>query len=103
MTDTADATAVAGIWRPDDPLPPIHQLSLPTPFKVGPVNSYIVDTEPLTLVDCGPLTEEAWAALEAGLAAHGWRVQDIGRLIITHGHVDHWGLAARIVAISGAE
>ncbi|HUS13483.1 MAG TPA: MBL fold metallo-hydrolase [Chloroflexia bacterium] len=102
MTD-ADVAPGPGTWRPDDPLPSIQQISLPTPFKVGPVNSYVVATEPLTLVDCGPLTDEAWVALERGLADLGRRVQDIGRLIITHGHVDHWGLAARIVARSGAE
>src|SRR5690349_2423737 len=90
-------------WRPDGPLPPITRLALQTPFKVGPVNSYVVDDDPLTLVDCGPLTAQAWTDLVAGLAALGRRPEEVGRLIITHGHADHWGLAARIVAASGAE
>jgi glyoxylase-like metal-dependent hydrolase (beta-lactamase superfamily II) len=93
----------AGQWRPDGPMPPITRLELRTPFKVGPVNSYVVDEDPLTLVDCGPLTEDAWADLQAGLARLGRRPEEIRRLIITHGHVDHWGLAARIVGLSGAE
>ncbi|HMA33707.1 MAG TPA: MBL fold metallo-hydrolase [Chloroflexia bacterium] len=91
-----------GAWRPDGPLPPITRLELRTPFKVGPVNSYLVDTDPLTLIDCGPLTDAAWTDLTEGLARVGRRPAEIGRLIITHGHVDHWGLAARIVALSGA-
>lgn len=93
----------AATWRPDGPLPPITRLELRTPFKVGTVNSYVVDSDPLTLVDCGPYTEDAWDDLCAGLAALGRRPEEIGRLIITHGHVDHWGLAARIVDRSGAE
>src|SRR4051812_13912624 len=102
MTEEA-APGTGGEWRPDAPLPPITRIELPTPFPVGPVNCYIVDEDPLTLVDCGPLTEDAWAELQAGLGRQGRRVQDIRRLIITHGHVDHFGLAARIVELSGAE
>ena len=90
-------------WRPDAPLPPLTRIELRTPFQVGSVNSYVVDTEPLTLVDCGLLTEDSWTDLVAGLAALGRRPEEIGRLILTHGHVDHWGLAARIVGLSGAE
>jgi glyoxylase-like metal-dependent hydrolase (beta-lactamase superfamily II) len=41
-------------------------------------------------------------ALEAGLAALGRRVQDIQRVIVTHHHADHMGLAAEIVQRSGA-
>jgi glyoxylase-like metal-dependent hydrolase (beta-lactamase superfamily II) len=92
-----------GVWRPDGPLPPITRLELRTPFKVGPVNSYVVDEDPLTLVDCGPRTDAAWDDLVTGLARIGRQPEDVRRLIITHGHVDHWGLAARIVALSGAE
>jgi len=95
--------ALDAAWRPEGPRPAITQLELRTPFKVGPVNSYVVDEDPLTLVDCGPRTDEAWDDLVAGLASIGRQPEDVRRLIITHGHVDHWGLAARIVALSGAE
>lgn len=81
----------------------LHRLILPTPFPVGPVNVYLAEGDPLTLIDTGPLAEATWAALEAGLAAHGYRVEDLRRLLITHHHVDHVGLAAEIVERSGAE
>ncbi len=90
-------------WRPDAPLPPITRFELHTPFQVGTVNAYLVDDDPLTLVDCGPRTDAAWAGLDAALAAHGRRPADVGRVIITHAHVDHWGLAARLAALGGAE
>ena len=32
----------------------IHRLAIPTPFAVGRVNVYLIEDEPLTLVDAGP-------------------------------------------------
>ena len=32
----------------------VHVLPVPTPFAVGRVNCYLVDDDPLTLVDAGP-------------------------------------------------
>lgn len=43
----------------------IVPLSLPTPYPVGPVNAYLLPGPPVTLVDCGPKTDDARAALEA--------------------------------------
>jgi glyoxylase-like metal-dependent hydrolase (beta-lactamase superfamily II) len=86
-------------------MPPayLHSLALPTPFPVGPVNVYLAEGDPLTLIDTGPLHAASLAALEAALAARGRRVEDIGVLLITHHHVDHLGLAAEIARRSGAE
>lgn len=80
----------------------IVPLSLPTPYPVGPVNAYLLPGPPVTLVDCGPKTQEARAALEQGLARAGTSLARIDRLIITHSHVDHFGLAAVVKAASGA-
>ena len=81
----------------------IHQITLPTPFPVGPVHAYLMQGDPLTLIDTGPQTAAALAALQAGLAEHGVLLGDIQRVIITHAHADHYGLAGTIVAASGAE
>lgn len=80
----------------------IIPLSLPTPYPVGPVNAYLLPGPPLTLVDCGPKTPEALEALEAGLMQAGSDLGLIERLVITHGHLDHFGLAATVAAASGA-
>lgn len=77
-------------------------LSLPTPFPVGPVNAFLLPGPPVTLVDCGPKTDAARAALEEGLAATGHSLPAIDRLVLTHGHTDHFGLAAVVAAVSGA-
>lgn len=80
----------------------LHTITLPTPFDVGPVNVYLFDGPEPTLVDTGPRTSRTMAALREGLAAHGYAPADLRRIIITHAHADHFGLAAQIVAESGA-
>ena len=81
---------------------PPQRLIIPTPFPVGPVNVYLLDGPEPTLVDAGPDTEAAWTALRAGLAARGYALSAVRRLVLTHAHSDHCGLAARVVAASGA-
>jgi glyoxylase-like metal-dependent hydrolase (beta-lactamase superfamily II) len=82
----------------------LFQLIVPTPFPVGPVNVYLaVDEEgSLTLVDVGPRTKAAREALDQQLASLGYAVTDIRRIVITHAHTDHFGLAGDIVKVSGA-
>jgi glyoxylase-like metal-dependent hydrolase (beta-lactamase superfamily II) len=81
----------------------IHRLSVPTPFMVGRVNAYLIEDEPLTLVDSGPNSAKALDELEQALAAHGRRIEDIGLLVISHQHMDHFGLASILARRSGAE
>lgn len=83
----------------------LHALELPTPFPVGPITVFLADApgEPLTLVDTGPLTRKTMAALEAALARHGCAPRHLERILLTHGHVDHVGLAADLAAASGAQ
>jgi glyoxylase-like metal-dependent hydrolase (beta-lactamase superfamily II) len=77
------------------------RIELPTQFDVGSVNSYLfIDSEP-TLVDCGVDMPASWDALLAGLAKHDLTPADISRIVITHPHVDHFGQAAKIAALSG--
>jgi len=81
----------------------LHTISLPTPFPVGPVNVYLAEGEPLTLVDTGPRYDLAREALGAALAGRGYRVAGLQRIVLTHAHPDHCGLAAELVRASGAE
>lgn len=71
-------------------------IAIPTPFLVGDVNVYIIDDEPLTLIDTGPKTPEAVTALREGLSRHGIKLSDIQRIVLTHAHEDHCGLAKTI-------
>jgi glyoxylase-like metal-dependent hydrolase (beta-lactamase superfamily II) len=71
----------------------IIPISLPTPFYIGPVNVYLIAEDPITLIDTGPKTKEAAAALRAGLRGAGFLTSDIRRIVLTHAHEDHCGLA----------
>jgi glyoxylase-like metal-dependent hydrolase (beta-lactamase superfamily II) len=81
----------------------IHCLAVPTPFAVGRINCYLVEDEPLTLVDAGPNSATSLTALEAALGEHGRRVEDLERIVVTHQHIDHIGLLDILAGRSGAE
>jgi glyoxylase-like metal-dependent hydrolase (beta-lactamase superfamily II) len=81
----------------------IHRLPIPTPFRVGAVNCYLVDDEPLTLVDVGPNSGRSLAALEDAMRERGRRVEDLQRIVISHQHTDHLGLVGVLADRSGAE
>lgn len=74
----------------------IHQIAVPTPFYVGDVNVYLIAEDPVTLIDTGPKTKTAELALREGLRARGLRFANIERILLTHAHEDHCGLAKQI-------
>jgi glyoxylase-like metal-dependent hydrolase (beta-lactamase superfamily II) len=81
----------------------IHRLAIPTPFAVGRVNVYLIEDDPLTLVDAGPNSATAFDELGRGIAALGHTLEDIELVILTHPHIDHLGLVALVASRSGAE
>ena len=81
----------------------IHRFRIPTPFAVGRVNCYLLEDEPLTLVDTGPNSGKALDELQTRLAARGHSIDDIELVIVTHQHIDHLGLVEIVVEHSGAE
>ncbi|MGO9750672.1 MAG: MBL fold metallo-hydrolase [Solirubrobacteraceae bacterium] len=93
---------------PEEAPPPaasagIHCLTIPTPFAVGPVNCYLIEDRPLTLVDTGPNSGTALDALERALRGRGHELEDLELIVLTHEHVDHIGLLEIIVERSGAQ
>ncbi len=81
----------------------VHCLAVPTPFAVGRVNCYLIEDDPLTLVDAGPNSGTSLTVLEAALAEHGRRVEELELIVVTHQHIDHIGLVDIIAKRSGAE
>lgn len=74
----------------------IIPLSVPTPFYVGDVNVYLIKEDPLTLIDVGPKTAEASATLRQKLKENGINFADVRRIVLTHAHEDHCGLAKQV-------
>jgi glyoxylase-like metal-dependent hydrolase (beta-lactamase superfamily II) len=93
MSDPYEPAAAAGIQR----------LAIPTPFAVGRVNVYLIEDDPLTLVDAGPNSGSSLDDLQRQLDGHGYAIQDIELVLITHQHIDHIGLVEIVASHSGAE
>ena len=75
---------------------------------VDSVNMHVLaDGDRVTLVDCGvwrpDLPDGGLAAVEAGIEAAGYALRDVARIVITHAHIDHYGLAGRLMDATGAE
>lgn len=68
----------------------ISQLKVPIPYDLREVNCYIVEGEKgYTIVDTGDCTEEAQALWEQMLP----KDKPIEKVLLTHAHTDHIGLA----------
>jgi glyoxylase-like metal-dependent hydrolase (beta-lactamase superfamily II) len=81
----------------------IHRLPIPTPFLVGRVNCYLIEDQPLTLVDTGPNSGKSLDELERTLAQRGHAIEDLELIVITHQHMDHLGLLEILARRSGAD
>ena len=76
--------------------PGIYRIILPLPGeKPGPVNAYLFTGKIVTLLDTGTL--KAVPVLERALAGLGMTFSDIDQIILTHGHIDHYGAAHAVV------
>jgi glyoxylase-like metal-dependent hydrolase (beta-lactamase superfamily II) len=81
----------------------IHMIAVPTPFLVGRVNCYLIEDDPLTLVDTGPNSGKSLDELTQALHELGHSIEDLGLIVITHQHMDHVGLLEILARRSGAE
>lgn len=84
-------------------MPGLFKIRLPMPYALDQVNVYLLEADPLTLIDTGPIMRGVEADLFAALRRTGHEAGEIGRILITHAHADHMGLAARLKEASGAE
>lgn len=89
--------------------PGITRVSLPIGLNgIETVNSYLIeDGDNLTVLDCGlwrpDPDEQGLLALERAMNGHGYVLADISRIVVTHAHIDHYGLAGKLMEVSGAE
>jgi glyoxylase-like metal-dependent hydrolase (beta-lactamase superfamily II) len=81
----------------------IYRIALPVPFPIATINVYLINDSPKTLIDAGIKTRVSFEALKRGIENLGLELQDIERILLTHGHIDHYGQAQAISGISGAE
>jgi glyoxylase-like metal-dependent hydrolase (beta-lactamase superfamily II) len=93
-----------------EPAPGVFRLVLPLPFPgLTEVNAYLLrDDDSVTLVDCGIFDPDAardhgWMDLEEAFDGAGEALERMARLVVTHPHVDHYGMAGRLVKATGCE
>lgn len=80
----------------------VRRVSLPTPFRVGRVNCYVLLERPVTVLDPGTLQPGSLAKLRELLKANGRDFDDIEQIIVSHHHADHCGAAAVLAARADA-
>jgi glyoxylase-like metal-dependent hydrolase (beta-lactamase superfamily II) len=95
--------------------PGVHRLALPLGIHGVPtVSAYLLSGQDGdTLVDCGiaagPVEggagggPDACSLLVEALHASGSSLTRVARLVVTHAHIDHFGLAGEVVRRSGGE
>lgn len=105
------APAAAIVRNPVPDRPEIHQIELPLAWETAAstilgspdaAQVYLVESDPLTLIDTGVRTPDSRAALEGALERLGYGFADIERVVITHAHRDHFGLVQTLRS-AGAE
>ena len=82
----------------------IYPLYVPMPFfgAGGSTNAYLIELEQgLLLFDAVVATPPAEAALADAVSRAGRRLADIGRIVLSHGHVDHYGGARGVAERAG--
>lgn len=71
----------------------IHRLCVYTPFGTAPTNVYVLEGDRIGLFDTGVDHPRARMELHEGLKSLGIAETDVELVIVSHGHIDHHGLA----------
>jgi glyoxylase-like metal-dependent hydrolase (beta-lactamase superfamily II) len=102
-----------GTRSPAEVAPGVFRLVLPLGIHgISSVNGYLLeDASGDTLVDCGIAVaaesstgaDDGTSVLAKALAECGSSFDRLQRLVVTHAHIDHYGLAGEVVARSDAD
>jgi glyoxylase-like metal-dependent hydrolase (beta-lactamase superfamily II) len=97
--------ARASAPRTEKVLPGVWRLRLPLPWPGVPHgNAWAIESgDGIVLFDTGMGGKGRLRQLDLALAQAGFGVEDIGLLVCTHSHIDHYGLAASIVEAAACE
>lgn len=100
---------MTSVAAPHLAIPGVSRVALPIGIHgIESVNVYVLaDGDRVTLVDCGVWradgNDDGLPALERGLEEAGYALRDVSRIIVTHAHIDHYGLAGRLMELTGAQ
>ncbi|MBA4493715.1 MBL fold metallo-hydrolase [Paenactinomyces guangxiensis] len=81
----------------------IIQVPLPLPFALKMINAYIIKgSRGCTIIDTGLHTEEDLEMWKQAQTEYGWNWKDVEKIVLTHYHPDHYGLAGTLQELTGA-
>ncbi|MCS1351782.1 MBL fold metallo-hydrolase [Mechercharimyces sp. CAU 1602] len=81
----------------------ITKIRLPLPFPLKIINAYLLRGEyGYTVLDTGLHTADSIHVWEEAQRKMGWGWDDVEKIVLTHYHPDHYGLAGWMQAQSGA-
>ena len=80
---------------PPNPLIPNGRLRYTLVYALHTASGWVI-------IDAGSDTDEGFRAFQTQLSEAGITPQEVGIIIITHGHPDHVGLARRVKELTGA-
>jgi len=76
----------------------VHRLRMPLDLEpLDHVSSYLF-VEERVLVDAGPYSEEAYSTLVSELESLELKLGDLKAVVVTHTHVDHVGMLAKLMS-----
>jgi glyoxylase-like metal-dependent hydrolase (beta-lactamase superfamily II) len=81
----------------------VHRIICPIPFPLKTVNCYYLHDACPTLIDTGLDAAENLRIIQTAVEAAGGTLSGIKRIVLTHAHTDHVGLAGKLARISRAE
>ena len=86
-------------------VPGLYRIEVPIPNSpIGPLNAYLVQgNNGWLLIDTGWDYPEAFDALKRQLKEKGLEFDAIDQIVITHTHIDHYGLIGRLKKITQAK
>ena len=86
------------LLKPFPKVEDIHPIVIPFPndSHLISANLFALGQNPVTLIDTGPKFPGMMKKIRERLELAGIGLTDIERIIITHGHIDHFGLAVSI-------
>ena len=82
---------------------PVHTLTLANPHFEGHNQVYVIESDPLTLIDTGIADQATFDDLQQAFSGHGFQLEQVGRIVLTHKHIDHIGNAWAVHRLSQAE
>ena len=94
---------VAADAVPTENMSRIIPVVLPLPYPVGSVTAYYIQDSVPTLIDTGVNTARTVEVLRSAIEREWGSLANIERVILTHGHIDHMGLAGVIARESRAD